>query len=99
MKKLALALAVACPALACLPPAALADKIDLSTTTCAQFLESDKTEIMLTLAWLDAYYKDADAPPVIDTDKFVENAGKLGEYCAANPDIGLITATDELFGD
>ncbi|WP_428030679.1 HdeA/HdeB family chaperone [Ancylobacter sp.] len=97
MKKLAFALAF--PVLTGLPLAAMADKIDLSTTTCAQFLESDKTEIMLTLAWLDAYYKDVDAPPVIDTDKFVENAGKLGEYCAANPTIGLITATDELFGE
>lgn len=98
MKRLTLALAFACLPFAALPSVALADKIDLSTTTCGQFLDSDKTEIMLTLAWLDAYYKDVDAPPVIDTDKFVENAGKLGEYCAANPTIGLITATDELFG-
>lgn len=97
MRKLALAFALASAAAASLSHAALADKIDLSTTTCAQFLESDKTEIMLTLAWLDAYYKDVDAPPVIDTDKFVENAGKLGEYCAANPTIGLITAADEMF--
>lgn len=94
MKKLILALACAF-----VPFAAMADKIDLSTTTCEQFLQSDKTEMMLTLAWLDAYYKDADAPPVIDTDKFVANAEKLGGYCAANPSIGLITATDELFGD
>ncbi|TCK28863.1 acid stress chaperone HdeB [Ancylobacter aquaticus] len=99
MRKLVRALVLASTAVAWLPHAALADKIDLSTTTCAQFLESDKTEIMLTLAWLDAYYKDVDAPPVIDTDKFVDNAGKLGDYCAANPSIGLITATDELFGD
>lgn len=99
MKKLVLAVALAGSVLTGLPHAALADKIDLSTTTCGQFLESDKTEIMLTLAWLDAYYKDVDAPPVIDTDKFIANAGKLGEYCAANPNIGLITAADELFGD
>ncbi|MCK0209282.1 HdeA family protein [Starkeya koreensis] len=98
MKKLVLAFAFCALPLAA-SSGARADKIDLSTTTCAQFLESDKTEIMLTLAWLDAYYKDVDAPPVIDTDKFVENAGKLGEYCAANPSIGLITATDELFGE
>ena len=36
-------------------------------------------------------------PPVIDTDQFVANAKKLGEYCAGHPDIGLITATDKLF--
>ncbi|MFT0862339.1 HdeA/HdeB family chaperone [Ancylobacter sp. G4_0304] len=82
-----------------LPLPAVATQIDLSTETCEQFLASDKTEMMLTLAWLDAYYKDVDAPPVIDTDAFVENAGKLGEYCAKNPTIGLITATDKLFGE
>jgi hypothetical protein len=32
---------------------------------------------------------------VIDTDKFVTNSQKLGEYCGKNP---LITATDKLFG-
>jgi len=30
------------------------------------------------LAWLDGYYKGDDDPPIIDTDKFVANAKKLG---------------------
>ena len=28
----------------------------------------------------------------------VDNLKKLNEYCAANPTIGLITATNRLFG-
>ncbi|RAI42669.1 HdeA/HdeB family chaperone [Rhodoplanes roseus] len=76
---------------------ATAEKIDLSTTTCKQFLTSSKDDITITLAWLDAYYKDEDAPPVIDSDKLAANAVKLAEYCAANPTIGLITAADKLF--
>lgn len=86
---LAAALVVATPA--------MAEKIDLSTTTCKQFLTSDKDDITITLAWLDAYYKDEDAPPVIDTVLLANNAKKLAEYCAANPTIGLITAADKLF--
>ena len=31
-------------------------------------------------------------------DKFLANAKKLGEFCGQNPEIGLITATDKLFG-
>ena len=77
---------------------AYASKVDLSTVTCKAFLASDKEEIGYTLAWLDAYYKKEDDPPVIDTDKFAANAKALAEYCTANPDIGLITATDKLFG-
>jgi hypothetical protein len=33
-----------------------------------------------------------------DTDRFEANAKKLGAYCAVKPTIGLITATDKLFG-
>jgi acid stress chaperone HdeB len=76
---------------------ASAEQIDLSTSTCKQFLSSSKDDISITLAWLDAYYKDEDAPPVIDTEKLASNAKQLAEYCAANPTIGLITAADKLF--
>jgi acid stress chaperone HdeB len=75
----------------------LADDIDLSTWTCRQFISASKDDVGVILAWLDGYYKDEDDPPVIDTTKFVDNAKKLGDYCAAHPDIGLITATDKLF--
>jgi acid stress chaperone HdeB len=78
--------------------AARAEKIDFSTTTCKQFLESHKDSIGIILAWLDGYYQDEDDPPVFDTDKFEANAKKLGAFCAANPELGLITATDKLFG-
>lgn len=78
---------------------AAAEKWDLSVMSCKQFITSDKETITVILAWLDAYYKDDDAPPVIDTDKFVRNAGRLGEYCAENPQLGLITAADKLFDD
>ena len=74
-----------------------AEDIDLSTWTCKKFQEASKDDIGIILAWLDGYYKDEDDPAVIQTDKFVDNAKKLGEYCSAHPDIGLITATDKLF--
>jgi acid stress chaperone HdeB len=76
---------------------ARAADIDLSTWTCKQFQSASKDDIGAILAWLDGYYKDEDDPPVIDATKFVDNAKKLAEYCAAHPDIGLITATDKLF--
>jgi len=76
---------------------ALARDIDLSTWTCKQFQSASKDDVGIILAWLDGYYKQEDDPPVIDTDQFVANAKKLGEYCTAHPDAGLITATDKLF--
>ena len=51
----------------------------------------------MILAWMDGYYRGEDDPPVIDTEKFVADAKKLGEFCAAHPDTGIITAADEQF--
>jgi acid stress chaperone HdeB len=76
---------------------AMADDMDLSTWTCKQFQSASRDDIGVILAWLDGYYKDEDDPPVINTTQFVANAKKLGEYCTAHPEMGLITATDKLF--
>jgi acid stress chaperone HdeB len=76
---------------------ASASTIDLSTWSCAKFQSADKDDIGVILAWMDGYYRGEDDPPVIDTEKFVANAKKLGEYCAAHPETGIITAADELF--
>ena len=86
----AAALALASPA--------WAEKFDLSTMECQAFLSQDNDFKNILLAWLDAYYKEDDDPPVIDTAKYLANAKKLGDYCRANPSLGLITATDKLFG-
>lgn len=76
---------------------AFAGDIDLSTWTCKKFQAADKDDIGVILAWLDGYYRGEDDPPVIDTDRFVANAKKLGAYCSEHPDQGLITATDAVF--
>jgi acid stress chaperone HdeB len=91
-----IAAAIAATLLVAASPARAAD-IDLSTWSCKQFQSASKDDIGVILAWLDGFYKDEGDPPVIDTTKFVDNAKKLGEYCSAHPDIGLITATDKLF--
>ncbi len=76
---------------------AFATVIDLSKMRCEEFLKSSKEDIAYTSAWLDAHYKGDDDPPVIDTEKFAADAKKLTDYCAAHPNIRLITATDKLF--
>jgi len=79
-------------------PAAYADKLDLSTIKCQDFLKSSKDNIAVIITWLDAYYKNENDPPIIDFDKFAANSQKLAKYCADNPDSGLITAADKTLG-
>jgi acid stress chaperone HdeB len=76
---------------------AFAADIDLSTWSCQKFQSASKEDVGIILAWLDGYYRGENDPPIINTDRFVANAKKLGEYCSAHPDTGLITATDHLF--
>jgi acid stress chaperone HdeB len=83
----AIALAAAAPA--------QAQKLDLSTVTCRQFLQSKPETINLILMWVAGYYSDEDDPPILDFDKMRSDATKLGEYCAKNPDTGLVTAIEE----
>jgi acid stress chaperone HdeB len=85
-------------AIAVAAPAAHSDSLDLSTVKCEDFLKSGKDNIAIIITWLDGYYKEKDDPPVMDFDKFGKNSGKLGEYCGANPSVGLITAADKILG-
>jgi len=80
------------------PAQAKAEKLDLSTITCKRFFDYNKENIGLLLTWLEGYYSSDDDDPVIDFDKMAVNAKKLGEYCAKNPDIGLITAAEKIYG-
>jgi acid stress chaperone HdeB len=79
-------------------PAAATEAVDLNTVKCKEWLTSSKEDIGFTMAWIDGYYQDEDASPIIDFDKMKANAEKLAAYCAANPSIGLGTAAEKLLG-
>ncbi len=78
------------------PLPAKAQQLDLATVTCKDFVSSDKETIGLILMWLEGYYSDQDAKPIVDFDKMKTDGGKLGEYCGKNPGHSLITAADEV---
>lgn len=80
------------------PLPAQAQQLDLATVTCKDFIGSDKATIGLILMWLEGYYSDTDAKPIVDFDKMKVDGGKLGDYCGKNPGHSLITAADEVFG-
>jgi acid stress chaperone HdeB len=75
---------------------ASAQKLDLSTVKCKDFLASGQENIGLILMWLHGYYADQDAAPIVDFDKMKTDGAKLGEYCGKNPETGLITAVEEV---
>ena len=72
--------------------------LDLSTMTCKQFVDSDKDTISMVLTWMDGWYKGDSDEALIDTDVFVANAKKFGEFCAANPTISIVNAAEKILG-
>jgi len=98
MKRL-LMLTAAATLCAALPAQAQKQQFDLSIVTCKQFLEYNKDNLSLMLMWLDGYYSEDDAPPIVDFDKMAENSKKLREYCGKNPGHSVITAADKVMGN
>ena len=73
-----------------------AQRLDLSTLACQQFVDSRKETIGLLLMWLHGYLNDDDSPPVIDFDKITKDGEKLAAYCVTNPTNGLMTAAEQV---
>jgi acid stress chaperone HdeB len=73
-----------------------AQKLDLSTVTCKQFLDSGERTMSMVLMWLTGFFTDEDEPPVVDFDKLKIDAGKLGDYCRKNPTTNLMNAAEEV---
>lgn len=78
--------------------AANAVVLDLYTMTCKQFVESDKDTISMMLTWLDGWYKGDSDEAKIDTEVFIENAKKIGEYCGKNPTTSIVNAAEAVLG-
>ena len=75
---------------------AAAQKLDLSTVTCKQFLDSGERTMSMVLMWLTGFFTDEDEPPVVDFDKLKTDGGKLSDYCRKNPTTNLMTAAEEI---
>jgi acid stress chaperone HdeB len=84
-------------ALVAAAPAAQAQKVDLSKTSCKDFLESGQNAIIMIWSWLYGYYADQDADPIIDFDDLTKMGSRLAEACKANPTKDIITAAEPIY--
>jgi hypothetical protein len=75
-----------------------AQQLNLANVTCEEFQASDKETVSLALMWLQAYYTEPDAKPIVDFDKMKADGDKIADYCAKNPGHSVITAADDVMG-
>jgi acid stress chaperone HdeB len=94
-RALAAAAVLAALSLASLP--AHAQKVDLSKTSCKEFLASGKDGIAIIWAWLYGYYSDQDAEPIVDFQVLTSQGQKLAAACQAAPDKDIISAAKPIY--
>lgn len=75
---------------------ARAQQLDLEAVTCKEFQASDKQTVSLVLAWLQAFYTEPNAKPIVDFDKMKADGDKIAAYCARNPTHAVIIAADNV---
>jgi acid stress chaperone HdeB len=76
--------------------AARAQQLDLEAVTCKEFQASDKQTVSLVVAWLQAFYTEANAKPIVDFDKMKADGAKIAAYCEKNPAHAVIIAADNV---
>jgi HdeA/HdeB family len=76
---------------------AQAQVLDLSKTSCKEFLAGGKDGIIIIWSWLYGYYADQDADPIIDFGKVTAKGQALAEACQKNPDKDIISIAEPIY--
>jgi acid stress chaperone HdeB len=76
-----------------------AEVIDLSTIKCSDVAKMSDKEGSYLMIWLHGYYGGKDGDTTLDTAAFEEAGKAIGDSCAENPELGLMTTIDKLLKD
>ena len=79
-------------------PAAQAQvTLEVSKITCEQYHAYKVTNPQNIAIWVNGYYHGKRGDVTLDTQKLVENARKLRDYCRRNPQTLVMQAVETLF--
>lgn len=75
---------------------AKAEVIDLATVKCSDLASMSAEDSGFFFTWVHGYFGGQAGDTTMDIAA-MEDAGKaIGEYCAANPDVGVLAAVKQL---
>jgi acid stress chaperone HdeB len=83
-------------ALAALALPAKAETVDVSTLKCSELMAMNQDEIGSMLLWLHGYYGGQANDTTIDLSAFEPMGTAIGEKCAAEPELGVMTAIKQI---
>jgi acid stress chaperone HdeB len=88
----AAALAATLLALPVLDLPANAETVDLATVKCSELASMKQDDADFMFAWLLGYAGGQTGTTTIDLETMGSVGTEIGEYCAQNPDVGLLSA-------
>ncbi|MCB1380526.1 MAG: hypothetical protein KDK89_19485 [Alphaproteobacteria bacterium] len=78
---------------------ARAEVVDVATVKCSEISTMSGDEGAFLFTWLLGYIGGQNGVTTMDLDQ-METIGKdIGEYCAANPDVGVLSAAADALSE
>ena len=72
--------------------------LDISKVTCDQYNAYKVTNPQNIAIWVNGYYHGKRGDVTLDTQRLVESARKLRDYCRRNRETLVLEAVETLFG-
>lgn len=74
---------------------AQAEVIDLATVKCSDLGTMSQEDGAFFFVWLHGYYGGQAGDTTMDVNAMEESGKAIGEYCAANPEVGVLSAVSQ----
>lgn len=72
---------------------AFAQRTDLASIKCADFLKTSDPSAANIITWFQGYYTYEDDPAIVDNDKVKLKEAQIKEYCVDHGDTDLVSAS------
>ncbi len=78
---------------------AAAETVDMATVKCSDLANMKDDEANIMFFWLLGYAGGQASDTTIDLSTMDSIGKSIGEYCASNPDVGLVSAVTNILSE
>ena len=78
---------------------ATAETIDLATVKCSELATMPQDDAAFLFTWLLGYAGGQAGTTTMDLSAMESMGTEIGEYCGANPDVGILSAATEVMSE
>ena len=91
-------IAAACVLLAASCTSANAEVIDIATVKCSELGTMSQEDASFLFAWIHGYYGGKVGDTTMNLEAMAPAGEAIGQYCGENPEVGIMTAVTQVFG-